>query len=131
MDYCEIYNGAVQLLNGDQTLPDVADYERRAGYLLANFTMLAAPVDTVYREINSLPALTQRSYSYVELNKFFPLSTIFAPAAIYYLAAMLVLDENETLSDKLFDLYVNEIATIQASFPAKSTKTADRYGLLT
>ena len=131
MNYDEIYYSAVQLLNEDQEMPDVADYERRAGYLLATFTTLATPVDITYRELNGLPALSQKSYTYVELTKFFPLSTIFAPAATYYLASMLVLDENEELSDKLFALYVNEIATIQASFPAQNLKTVDRYGLLT
>ena len=131
MDYYEIYNSAVQLLSEDQDMPDIADYERRSGYLLATFTMLAVPVDTTYRELNSLPPLTQKSYTCVDLKKFFPLSVVFAPAATYYLAAMLVLEENEKLSDKLFDLYVNEMATIQASFQGQIQKTTDRYGLLT
>lgn len=130
MTYEEIYKGAVQMLNEDPSSDFCDDYERRAGYLLATFTSLALPMDKLHCEANNLLAPTASNASFVELETQFPLSALFAPAATYYLAAMLVLDENEDLSDKLFALYVNEIATIQSSLRAKSEKTADRYGLL-
>ena len=130
MLYQEIYDDAVQLVNEDSEQNDPTDYNRRAGYILATFSSLAAPVDVVYREIHAEAPLLTKSFSYVDLDRVFPLSDVFIPAATYYLAAMLVLDENERLSDKLFELYADEMATIQSSFPAKNGKTLDRYGLL-
>ena len=131
MIYQEIYDGAVQLVNEDSEQNDPADYNRRAGYILATFSTIAAPLDVVYRKNHSLAPLLEKSFSYVNFERNFPLSDVFIPAAIYYLAAMLVIDENEAMSDKLFDLYVNEMATIQAEKPiAVTEKTADRYGLL-
>ena len=131
MEYSEIYNSAVQLLGEEQSLPNIADYERRAGYLLANFTMNTIPVDTLYRESNSLSPSTSKTYTYVEFKQFFPLSTVFASAGIYYLAAMLVLEENKELSDRLYALYLREIEGIKQSLQASLIQTRDCYGLLT
>ena len=105
-----------------------ADYEERAPYLLATFCTQCLPIDVKYRDANNI--LSKPSYretSMLALDLSFPLSHIFTPAAIFYLAAMLVLDENEILSDKLFALYVNSISEIQASFPLDSHPIKEVY----
>ena len=59
----------------------------------------------------------------------FPLCDVFAPAAIYHLASGLVIDENEEMSDKFFDRYINAILDIRKELPASVEKIVDRYGL--
>ena len=109
---------------------DTADYETRSCYLLALFTNQQLPLDAAYRAANNLEAITQRSYSMVELDRFFPLVLNFAPAAVYYLAAMLVIDENAELSNRFFAQYLSEIELIRRSFPSRIEITKDQYGLL-
>ena len=105
-----------------------ADYEDRAPYLLASFCTQCLPIDLKYREANNiLSKPNYRETAFLGLELSFPLSTVFAPAAVYYLAAMLVLDENEVLSDKLFALYANSISEIQASLPMKSQTITEVY----
>ena len=63
------------------------------------------------------------SYTHLE----FPLSPRFAHAAAYYLASMLIADENPELADTLFDRFSDAMATIRASVPATKGKIRNVY----
>ena len=63
----------------------------------------------------------------VPLDGEFGLSDAFAPAAIYYLAAMLVLDENEEMSESFLARYSDQLATLRASLPMGKEHIRDHY----
>ena len=130
MIYGEIYDSALQLIGEQTDSPAAADYEMRAGYILANLTTILAPLDAQYLESNGLSSSAPAVRPYVELSKFFPLSTALAPASTFYLASMLVLEENEEMSQRLYALYAEEVARLRATFLCKSGGTVDRYRLL-
>lgn len=126
----EVYNASVRMIAEMPDTPDTEDYESRAPYLLGAIVAQLLPIDKLYRRSigdGSKPASVSVC---VDLDATFPLCDRFSTAAIYYLAAMLVMEENETLGDRLFAFYADEIASIQAMLPAKAQKIADRYSVL-
>ena len=129
MKNLEIYTSALRLI-GETELSGNEDYEERAPYLLAAFCTESAEIDAAYRKEHSLPPRTNVSNVSVPLETNFPCADRFVNAASAYLAAMLVIDENMELSDKLFDRYCDIMATIQSEIPAKIEKIADRYGAI-
>jgi hypothetical protein len=54
---------------------------------------------------------------------------VFVPAAVQYLASALIVDENEEMSDKFFDRYINLILEIRKTLPATQGAIVDRYDL--
>ncbi len=128
MTYSELFPSAVSLACEDPNGGDsIADYSERAPYLFANLLTLVTPLDKLYRHSHGLEAATPFSGVAVEMSDEFHLSPIFAPAALYYVAAMLVLDENESMSDKLFALYSDTLASIQNALPAKCTPITETH----
>ena len=63
----------------------------------------------------------------IPLENDFPLSDRFVSAAALYLAAMLVLDSDESLSDKLYALFCDEMSEISGEIPAVIESIANRY----
>ena len=123
----EIYNAALRLLC--ESAENALDYEDRAGYLLATFCTETSAIDNRYRAENGEGPQPSFAKLYMELDSTFPLSDILLPAAEFYLAAMLAIDENEELSDRYFAKYTDALAQIvQPS--AKTAPIKDRYGLL-
>ncbi|MBQ9131888.1 MAG: hypothetical protein IJX62_05410 [Clostridia bacterium] len=128
MTYRELFDAAVRMVDENAADGDTEDYEERAGYLLATACSQCAPQDEVYRKAHGLgQSTTQDVGLYVTLDGEFPLSPIFAPAVACYLAAMLVLDENEEMSDTLFSHYANALAAIRGGLPVTAEKIADHY----
>ena len=105
-----------------------ADYMERAPYLLAAFCTECADTDAEYRKLHSLPSRTKTDAVYIPLDTDFPCADRFAIAAAVYIAAMLVIDENMELSDKLFDRYCDIMSTIQSELPSTVEKIVNRYG---
>ena len=126
----EIYTTALRLIGENPDTSENSDYEDRAPYLLAAFCTESAEIDTAYREANDLPPRTPVNNVSISLTGVFPCASRFTTAASLYLAAMLVIDENIELSDKLFDRYCDAMATIQSEIPAKIEKIAQQYGAL-
>ena len=119
---------AIAMVCEDPTNADAnADYAERAPYLLASFLTQCAPLDRAYRRAHALGEATAFNGATLALDDVFPLSGAFTPAAIYYLAAMLVLDENEAMSDRFFALYTDALASIQSSLPAKIERIRDKH----
>ena len=123
----KIYDAALRLLNEREQ--NAADYEDRAGYILATFCTQASPIDNRYRAEQGDGPKAPFSKLYLELDNTFPLSDILLPAAQFYLAAMLVIDENEELSDRYFAKYTDAMSSILHA-SSKSSPTKDRYNLL-
>lgn len=98
------------------TPPD--DYSERTPYILANFCNQCSRVNQKYITAHELEYLEYTERAVVDIDQTFPLVPALVPAATYYLAAMLVIDENEALSDKLFDLYAAEASSIAAEADA-------------
>ena len=124
----DIYTSALHLIGEDIDTEANSDYEERASYLLAAFYTEAAQTDKSYREANELEKASETDCVFLPLEADFPCTDRFATAAALYLAAMLIIDENIELSDKLFDRYCDIMATIHSEIPAKIEKIAQKYG---
>lgn len=125
----EILDSAVALLCENETDGDVSDYERRAPYILANFCTQNASLDALYREAYGIGSELFTAPVYVELSDEFSLCEVFSAAAVHYLAALLVLDENASMSDKFFSLHAEALTNIRSTLPATIHSITDRYGL--
>ena len=130
MTYRDVFDSAVKLLSEDSHSGFTEDYEERATYILATFTLECAAADCAHRSANSLPVKKLSPVTCVDLDENFPLSDVFFPAATFYLSALLAIDENESLGDKLFDRYSDALSAILSHLPTSSSKTVDRYHLL-
>ena len=130
MIYRDIYQAAVQMISEDHIVGDVEDYERRSGYLLGTVTAQLKPIDKRYRSVHNEGEPAKSTALCVNLDATFPLCDAFISAATYYLASMLVMEENERIGDRIFAMYADEIASIEASLPTTAKPITDRYGLL-
>lgn len=122
-----IYTAARKLLAercGSCTDHDFAD---RAPYIASAIIAEAEALDREYRRVHALPAGTYPGGAAVPLNAEFPLADRFAPAAAYFMAAMLILDDDPDEYEKLFDLWCGALASIAAELPGCPGKTADVY----
>ena len=129
MTYREIYSAA-QSLVGETVNAESEDYEARAPYLLGSFYTEQIPLQKARDLARGEAAGTYPPCLCVDLDNPFPLSDEFIAPATYYLAAMLVIDENEEMSDGFFDHYVDAVASLQASLLAESKKIKDCYRAL-
>ena len=131
MIYRDLITGAISAVGEDiSSSLGFEDYQTRAPYLLAAFVTQYAKLDGDYRKANGLENKTiATDIAEIDIEDDFPLCDVFAPAALNYLASGLVLDENEEMSDKLFDRYINMMMEIRNSLPAKTETIIDRYNL--
>ena len=131
MTYYDVLNGALAA-TCENTLISRAteDYIFRGQFLLANFVTQYARLDNQYRQANNLEIREiQTDMVSVDTEDEFPLSDVFIPVAIYFAASGFVLDENEEMSDKFFDRYVNGILEIRQGLPAVQSAIVDKYRL--
>ena len=126
----DIYVSALHLIGENAYAEENSDYEERAPYLLAAFCSEAAATEAAYREYKNLGEAPTVDAVSIPLEIDFPFAERFVHAAVQYLAAMLIIDENAELSDKLFDKYCVIMATIQSEIPAKIEKIAEKYGAI-
>ena len=131
MIYRDLITGAIAAVGEDiLDTEGLADYQTRAPYLLATFITQHAKLDSDYRKANCMESkVIATDVAEIDAEDDFPLCDVFAPLALNYLASGLVLDENEEMSDKLFDRYINMIMEIRNSLPAKAEAIIDRYNL--
>lgn len=127
----DVYTSAKAMLAeplGESDAARRADYDERAPYLIAAMCDEARAIDAAFRQATGEPAQTQFSPVCLELSAPFPLTERFAAPAAAYLAAMLVLDENEALSDTLYSRYCDLMSDLCAACPASSKAIIDVYG---
>lgn len=130
MTYNDLYLAALKKIGITSTATQTEDYEDRAPYLLASFCSTCSSLDRKYRKANGLKAATFSNVAAVNMNDSFALSDVLIPAASCYLGAMLVLEENEAMSDRLFDQYCDELASIEAALPAACEAIVSKYSNL-
>lgn len=123
----DIYISALHLIGEDVYEEQNDDYEERASFLLAAFCSETEATDAAYREYKKLGAAEKFSCVFLSLDADFPCCDRFANSAAFYLAAMLTIDNDTELSDKLFDRYCDSMAKIQSSIPSKIEKIAQKY----
>lgn len=123
----DIYNGALRLLSESLEVSVNEDYEERAPYLIAAFCDENRDIDRAYRRTNSLPEAPEVNAVCIELEENFPCAPRFSSACCMYVTSMLVLDENNELSDKLYDKYSDMMSSISSGIPSFVEKISDRY----
>lgn len=122
-----IYEAALALL-AEPDEERCADYAERAPYILASLLSEAGAADAMWREAHNLPAQPSFNSVYVGLAEQFPLCDRFVAPSAAYLAAFLILDENEALSDKLYEKYCDGMSSICSELPAIKKSITDIYG---
>ena len=129
--YYDILDGAVAAVCEDVTKSrSVEDYIIRGQFLLANFVTQYAELDAVFRKATGMaPQEIKTDLVMVDPEDDFLMCDVFIPIAIHYVASGMVLDENEEMSDKFFDRYVNGILKIKNELPAQQGAIVDKYGL--
>ena len=104
-----------------------ADYLERAPFIIGQFYLQFEKLDERCRKAYG----RQKDYAigsvYAMLEQDFLFVPELVPAAIYYLASMLVMDENEMLGERLFDLFADAISTLEASLPFQKEKISQVY----
>ena len=125
----EIYEGALRLISESLEEGENEDYKDRASYLIAAFCCETEELEASIRRRLGLESRATFNPVWVSLDDEFPSLDRLAVAACLYVAAMLISDENEGLSDKFFALYTDAVSTIQTSIPSAFHKITDVYGL--
>ena len=123
----DIYESALRLLAQQVAEGENEDYEERAPYLIAAFCTEAEDTDLYLRQSLGLGACRAFQKVWLDLDETFPLCDRLAPVGCLYLAAMLVLDEDSELSDKLYDRYCDAISLIRSGLPASLESIEEVY----
>ena len=123
----EIYEAALRLLSESVVDGENADYEERAPYLIAAFCTDVKETDAAWRRAYAEEGQGEWNAVYVSLDDIFPLAERFAPAAAYYLAAMLVLENNEDMSDRLYDRCSDLVSAVREGIPCEISPIINRY----
>lgn len=124
----EVFDAALALID-EVNDGSVDDYLERCPYLAAAFCSEVGAVDLLWRE--SVGGEAQPTFGAVSIaaDENFPLSGRFVHAAASYIAAMLVLEENEELYEKLYSRYSDLISGICAEIPGAAEKIVEVYGV--
>ena len=122
-----VYLTALKLIGEADCSLSESELEERAPYIGAALCREAASLDRAYRKAFSIGEGEEFEGLYLDLNAEFPLADHFAPAAAYYMAAMLILDEDTELYEKLFERWCDALAAISAEIPFVKGSTADVY----
>ncbi len=124
----EIYKASLALLAESCPTAMRDDYEERYPYILSVLYCDAEELDFSYKTAHGIP---QNADKMTEISSIpenhMPLSDIFYSAAVYYLASMLIIDENSEYSDTLFDKYSLRMADIAKSLPSENVKIKNVY----
>ena len=123
----EIYEAALHLLAEPIDEDRLEDYASNAPYILGCFFYETSRLDEAYRKFNGLEPHGFTHAVCAELDEEFPFAERFVTAAVQYLAAMLVLEENGELSDKLFDMFCTSISKITSEIPGASESIINIY----
>ena len=116
----DVYNKALVFI-GDLNDPlGNTDYHSRAPYIIASFCSNTKSLDKAIRRASNLGSTPSFSPVCIPILEQFPLCDELIHSAALYLASMLVIDDDEDLSEKLFDQYCDCLATLAASLDGGS-----------
>ena len=125
----EIYKSALALIAVFEQ-GDTDDYLERTPYLAAAFCTEAQDSDNAMRASRGEPPTTAFNAVYLPLDSVFPLLDCFCTAASLYIAAMLIIDEDEELSDSIYEKYCDEMSRLTDSIPCVSAPIRDKYSFI-
>jgi len=123
----DIFKSALKLLNEKGAEDENGDYTDRAPYIIAAMCSEVATTDKRYRLANGLTAQTDFSRTFISLDSGFPLCDRFSSAACFYLASLLIIDENEDLADDFYEKYCDSISSIVSEIPYMTGSTVNVY----
>ena len=123
----EIYQNALALLAESTDQADNEDYEERAPYILATLCSQLSGIDSLARKLLGEAAAEAFNEIYLPLSDAFPLLPKFAACAALYLAAMLILDDDQEIADRLYDKYSDSISSVYSSICGVSEATTNKY----
>ena len=123
----DIYLSALRFLAESTAEGDNTDYEDRAPYILANLCCELQGIDGTLRKILGKAAASIPDAVYLPLDSEFPLLPRFSGIAALYLAAMLILDDNSSLSDSLYDKYCDAVSSVCSSVESVCESVKDVY----
>ena len=123
----DIFLGALALV-GEPVGLDAEDYAERAPYIIANFITENSALDDKYRAAIGAEPKAAVCPVFAADDDEFPLLPRFSPAAQYYLASMLIADEDGERSDGFFDKFCTAMTDIMADIPPVVGRIADVYG---
>ncbi len=123
----KVYESALCLLAESTAATENADYEERAPYILAVFCNEALALDEAMRKFTGQEEDISFDGIYLGLDDKFPLLPRFATLAALYLAAMLVLDDNAELSDKLYEKYEQGMRAVCDGMIGLNQSITDKY----
>ena len=123
----DIYKSALSLISEDPSKEVNEDLAERAPYLIAAFCNEVKELDDRIRRVLGIPEADDFDGVYIPLDREFPLLDRFAAVAARYLAAMLMIDEDSELSDKLYSMYCDGISLIQKEIPSAIERIVDKY----
>ena len=122
-----VYLTALKLIGEVDYSTSESELSERAPYSGAELCREAAALDRAYRKAFGIGEAEEFEGLYLDLEAEFPLADRFAPAAAYYMAAMLILDEDPELYEKLFERWCDALASISAEIPFVKGSTAEVY----
>ena len=122
-----IYTSAISLISESTDESQNADYKERAPYLIGNFCGQVRGIDATLRKIRGEQAASFASPAAVSLNTEFPLLDDFIAPASLYLAAMLVIDYDPELYDRLFAQYSDAISMVCSSISGSCESIINQY----
>ena len=122
-----VYLTALKLIGEVDYSTSESELSERAPYIGAALCREAATLDRAYRKAFGIGEVEEFEGLYLDLEAKFPLADRFAPAAAYYMAAMLILDEDPELYEKLFERWCDALASISAEIPFVKGSTAEVY----
>ena len=123
----DIFKSALRLLNEKGAEDETGEFADRAPYILSSMFSEAARTDRHYREANGIDGVVSFNPTYTELSEDFPLSDRFSSAATFYLASLLIIDENEALSDTFYEKYCDSMSAIASEITASVAKIKNVY----
>ena len=122
-----VYATALKLIGEIDYSTSETELAERAPYLGAALCREAAALDRAYREAFAIGKAQEFEGLSLDLDAKFPRADRFAPAAAYYMAAMLILYDDAELYEKLFERWCDALASISAEIPFVKGSTADVY----
>lgn len=123
-----IYDCALRLIGEKTGTCGEGEMEERAPYIAAALCGEASALDRAYRSAFGLGTQAETSDIILPLDAEFPLCDRFAPAAAFYMGAMLILDGNGELYETLFERWCDALAGISSELPFLGSAVTDVYG---
>ena len=123
----EIYQSALRLISECAAEGNNDDYEERAPYIVATFCSDVRGTDAAVRKLIGADEAEDFSPVYIPLESDFPLLDTFAGCAALYLSAMLVIDYDAELYDRLFAQYCDTISTVCSKVTGVCENTVNKY----